>query len=239
MDRKNVPESEKAASTQDIVAGSERERSARIGLFGGTFDPVHFGHLRPALELAEAYQLDTLYLLPNHRPVHRAPTRASTETRIEMLELATCSAPRLSIDTREALRDEPSYTFDTLTAISEENPQATLIFFMGLDAFALYDTWHEQEGILDLANLVIIKRPDAQHSDFSAALLARQKVRSGNSICHGVNGVIEEIEVTQLAISSTDIRRRIARGLNVRFLVPESVLSFIETKNLYKTEKHR
>lgn len=209
--------------------------SGRIGLFGGTFDPVHFGHLRPAVELAEAYDLDVLYLLPNHRPVHRGPARASTERRIDMLELAIGNAERLAIDSREALRDRPSYTFETLSEIHAEQPDATVLFFMGLDAFAKYDTWHHWEEILELANLVIVGRPDAQHSRFSADLIVRQQARCGGKIRDGYHGVIEQCEVTQLAISSTDIRHRLSQGLTVRFLLPEAVSEYIGCHMLYQS----
>lgn len=211
------------------------KKPARIGLFGGTFDPVHFGHLRPAVELAEAYALDTLYLLPNHRPVHRGPARASTERRIAMLELAIGHTEKLSIDSREALRDEPSYTFETLSEIHAEQPQATVLFFMGLDAFARYDTWHQWEEILELANLIVVDRPEAQHSSFSQALISRQQQRVGTTVRDGVHGVIEQCRVTQLSISSTDIRRRIVDGLTVRFLLPDRVSEYIVSQNLYQS----
>lgn len=208
--------------------------ATRIGLFGGTFDPVHFGHLRPAVELCETYDLNTLYLLPNHRPVHRGPARASTAHRIAMLELAIDRAEHIAIDAREALRDKPSYTYDTLSDIRCEQPDATLVFFMGLDAFAKYDTWHEWEAILDLANLVIVKRPQAEHSEFSAKLLAQQRDRLGSTIRDGKCGVIEECDVTQLSISATDIRRRIVSHRTVRFLLPSVVSEYIVTQELYR-----
>ncbi len=223
------------AMEEQLAESSVTDRPGRIGLFGGTFDPVHFGHLRPAVELCENYNLNTLYLLPNHRQVHRGPARASTEHRIAMLELAIEHAERIAIDTREALRDKPSYTYDTLREISHKQPGATLIFFMGMDAFAKYDTWHEWEAILDLANLVVIKRPQAQHSSFSAKLLARQRDCLGLHIRDGNTGVIEECDVTQLSISATDIRSRIASHRTVRFLLPAVVSEYIVCQELYRS----
>lgn len=205
----------------------------RIGLFGGTFDPVHYGHLRPAVELAEMYRLDSLYLLPNHRPVHRGPARASTEHRLAMLELAIEPAQMLGVDTREALRDRPSYTLETLTELHTENPHTSVLFFMGLDAFAKYDTWHGQEEILELANLVVVSRPDAAHSEFSSSLLARQQHRFGSSVMDVKSGSIEECHVSQLAISSTDIRQRLASQRTVRFLLPDTVSEYISANGLY------
>lgn len=206
----------------------------RIGLFGGTFDPVHFGHLRPAVELAEAFKLNTLYLAPNHRPAHRGPTQASTPHRIAMLQLAIENTQRLAVDAREAMRDKPSYTVDTLTEIHQEQPDAQLLFFMGLDAFAKFDTWHQWQRVLELANLVVMRRPGAAHSDFSSQLLATQQTNCGITVSDTKSGVIEECDVTQLAISATDVRRRIDQQLTVRFLLPEAVSEYIVTESLYR-----
>lgn len=206
----------------------------RIGLFGGTFDPVHFGHLRPAIELAEGFALDHLRLLPNHRPVHRDKPTATTEQRIAMLELAIDSQPELLVDSREAMRDKPSYTFDTLTEFRAEFPQASLIFFMGLDAYSEFDTWHRWQDILELANLVVIDRPDAQLSDWSANLLNVQQQKHGDRVVDSPFGVIERREVTQLAISATEIRHCIATRQSIDFLLPDCVKQYIVTHKLYQ-----
>lgn len=206
----------------------------RIGLFGGTFDPVHFGHLRPAVEIAELYSLDTLFVMPSHRPAHRGPTGASSRQRIAMLTMAVENVPRLVVDTREALRDEPTYTFDTLSDIVQEQPNATILFFLGMDSFAAFDSWKNWEGILGLANLVVIDRPGAVHSTFSRRLLDRQRSARGTKIVNGRSGVVQTCEVTQLAISATDVRRRIANHLSVRFLLPDAVSEYISSNNLYR-----
>lgn len=195
----------------------------RIGLFGGTFDPVHFGHLRPAMEMAEVYALTALHLMPNHRPAHRDQPTASTQQRIAMLELATEHLPQLIVDPREALREEPTFTFDTLSELKAEQPDAQLIFFMGLDAFSAFETWYRWQEIIALANLVIINRPNAVLSDFASELL--QSTPS-----------IEMQSVTQLAISATDIRQRIAAGKSVDFLLPERVKQYIVDHELYLTQ---
>ena len=196
----------------------------RIGLYGGTFDPVHYGHLRTAVEVAEAYSLNALHLLPNHQPVHRGPTQASTDHRLEMLELGIGQSSLLKLDTREAMRDGPSYTIDTLSALAEEMPDTRLIFVMGLDAFAQFDSWKDWRGILQLAKLVVLNRPEAEHSDFSRQLLAEHRKSGGIDICN----------VTQLAISASDIRYRAQTGQSLQFLMPECVREYIERHNLYK-----
>ena len=210
-----------------------KQKQKRIGLFGGTFDPVHFGHLRPAIELAEVYEIDHLHLLPNHRPAHRDKPSASTAQRIEMLEIATAAIPRLFVDPREALRDKASYTFDTLTEFRHEYPDASLVFFMGLDAFSAFDTWHRWQDILELANLVVVDRPNAVLSDWAAALIDTQYRSVGHSIIEAPAGVIERRGVTQLAISATDIRERIANRQSIDFLVPERVKQYIVQHGLY------
>ena len=206
----------------------------RVGLFGGTFDPVHFGHLRPALELAEAYALDVLYLLPAHRPAHRGPTGASSAERIAMLELAVADVPRLAVDTREARREAPSYTVDTLAELRAERPEATLLFFLGRDAFAGFERWREPGRILELANLVVVERPGEPLPPAALALMERQRERCGTRVVDGCAGVIERADVTQLAISATDVRRRVAAGQNPRFLLPEAVRRYIGERGLYR-----
>jgi len=216
--------------------------AARIGLFGGTFDPVHHGHLRSALELRGALALDTVRLLPNHRPAHRGPTAASSADRLAMLEQAVQDVPGLQVDARELLRDGPSYTVDTLEALSSEHPHTALVFFMGLDAFNHFVDWHRPERILQLAHLVVIDRPGATLAEPAAALLQRQRVRIGQSIdsAHGARaGVIERRSLTRLDISATRIRRDVAAGLDVRFLLPAVTRAYILDKCLYCTDSAR
>ena len=228
------PDGASAMSGASAATGERSAAHERIGLFGGTFDPVHFGHLRPALELAEAYALEVLYLLPAHRPAHRGPTGASSAQRIAMLEAAVRDVPRLAVDTREARRERPSYTVDTLAELRAERPAATLLFFLGRDAFAGFAGWHRPDDILALANLVVVERPGEPLPAAAEALIRRQRERSGRHIVDGRAGVIERADVTQLAISATDIRRRVATGRNPRFLLPDAVRGYISDSGLYR-----
>ncbi len=208
----------------------------RIGLFGGTFDPVHFGHLRPALELLEILAIDCVRLLPNHRPAHRGKPGASAEQRIAMLRLAIEGEDRLVVDTREADRDRPSYTVDTLTDLRAEYPGASLIFFMGMDAYSHFDAWHRWSDILELANLVVVDRPGITLSEWSSELLHSRRESHGVDINHTHHGVIVRRRVTQFGISATRIRQRVAAGLDIRFLLPEKVREYIADNNLYQSE---
>ena len=218
------------STTASPVDGPAR----RIAVFGGTFDPVHFGHLRSALELADSTQADALHLLPNHQPVHRGATAASTDDRLAMLERAIDGVSGLVVDGREAMRDGPSYTVDTLTSFRTELPQATLIFCMGLDAFSEFPQWHQPERILELANLVVVERPGASMSKAAEDLFTQQCERVGTHIANGSTGVIARRSVTSLAISATRLRADLASGRSVRFLVPEAVREYIENRGLYR-----
>ncbi len=207
--------------------------SKRIGILGGTFDPVHFGHLRPAIELLENNKLDRLHLVPNHRPAHRDKPHASTVQRLEMLTLATDSVEGLIIDPREAERDKPSYTFDTLQELHLENPQAILIFCMGQDAFDQFESWHRWQEILELANIVVMDRPDAELGTWAKSLITRQGEKVG-AMASAKAGAIECQHVTQLAISATNIRKRCSDGTSLRFLMPEVVRQYIIEHRLYQ-----
>ncbi len=205
----------------------------RIGVLGGTFDPVHFGHLRPAIELTESLSLDQMKLIPNHRPVHRDQPQATTAQRLQMLELATAGTV-MQVDDREARRDKPSYSVDTLQALHDENPGASLVFCMGEDAFNGFDRWHRWERILELANIVVMERPENQLSVWAQQLIESQSRTVGHSMADAAAGVIERRFVTQLAISATDIRDKVLRGLSIRYLVPEAVREYITQHNLYR-----
>ncbi|MBX2825040.1 MAG: nicotinate-nucleotide adenylyltransferase [Gammaproteobacteria bacterium] len=205
----------------------------RIGLFGGTFDPVHFGHLRPALELRESLHLEVLRLLPCHLPAHRDQPGATSRQRIEMLELAVDGVDGLVVDPREAQRDTWSYTVDTLSGFHTENTSLELIFFLGMDAFAKFTTWHRFEAILDLAHLVIIDRPGAEVGGEEERLLMSRQVDSLDS-APAPHGAILLQRVSQSDISATRIRELVAAGRDIRYLVPEAVYDYILENNLYR-----
>lgn len=205
----------------------------RIGLFGGTFDPVHHGHLRTALELREVLALDVVRLLPNHLPAHRGPTGADPAQRLAMLRASVDGVPGLQVDDRELLRDGPTYTVDTLEALASESPGAELVFCLGVDAFDDFLDWHRPERILELAHLVVVERPGATLSAPAAALIARQSEQIGTTLSHARAGVIERHALTRLEISATRIRRDVAAGRDVRFLLTEPARAYILENRLY------
>ncbi|MBO3275245.1 nicotinate-nucleotide adenylyltransferase [Pseudomonas schmalbachii] len=208
----------------------------RIGLFGGTFDPVHIGHLRSALEVAELLELDELRLLPSARPPHRETPQVSAAQRLAMVELAVQGVEPLRVDDRELRRDKPSYTIDTLESLRGElGEQVPLYLLVGWDAFCGLPTWHRWEELLEHCHIVVLQRPDADSEAPEALrdLLAARSVADPAALS-GAGGQIAFVWQTPLAVSATQIRAVLAQGRSVRFLVPDAVLNYIEAHGLYR-----
>ncbi|PAU87684.1 nicotinic acid mononucleotide adenylyltransferase [Pseudomonas sp. WN033] len=207
----------------------------RIGLLGGTFDPIHFGHLRSAVEVHEALALDELRLIPSARPPHREQPGCSAEHRLNMVRLAAGTDSGLLVDDRELRRDKPSWTVDTLESLRAElGPEAALFLIVGWDAFCGLPGWHRWECLLELANLVVLQRPDYDLDvpEVLKDLLAARSVAEPAQ-AKALNGQIVCLAQTPLAISATHIRSLLASHRSPRFLLPEAVLDYIETNGLY------
>ncbi|WP_121412093.1 nicotinate-nucleotide adenylyltransferase, partial [Pseudomonas aeruginosa] len=207
----------------------------RIGLFGGTFDPVHIGHMRSAVEMAEQFALDELRLLPNARPPHRETPQVSAAQRLAMVERAVAGVERLTVDPRELKRDKPSYTIDTLESVRAELAADDQLFMLiGWDAFCGLPTWHRWEALLDHCHIVVLQRPDADSEPPESLrdLLAARSVADPQAL-KGPGGQITFVWQTPLAVSATQIRALLGAGRSVRFLVPDAVLNYIEAHHLY------
>ena len=206
-----------------------------IAIFGGTFDPVHYGHLRAAAEVAEQLGVSDFRLLPAGQPPHRDGTWARARHRMAMLELALAPHADLSVDDREVQRDGPSYMADTLASIREDAGDLPIMLCLGQDAANGLDRWHEWQRLLELAHLVVMTRPDArpEYSDTLAEYLEGRFVETAGALMDNPAGCVCNVNVTRLAISSTDIRRQIADRRNPRFLLPSTVLAYIRKHGLY------
>ncbi len=210
-------------------------QSSGIGIFGGTFDPVHFGHLRAALEAREKLQLDDFRLLPAGTPPHRQATGASAAHRLAMLRLAVSGHSGFSVDDREVRRSGNSFMVDTLREIREESGDAPLMLLIGQDAANELDTWHEWRVIFELTHLVIMRRPESLVS-WSGLLKAEMEDRLVDTLGYLKKkpaGKVLPLEVTQLAISSTGIRNLLREGRSPRFLLPDEVIGYIRQNGLY------
>ncbi len=208
----------------------------RIGVLGGTFDPVHIGHLRGALEVAEMMELDELRLTPNARPPHRDTPQVSALDRLAMVECAVAGVATLVVDPRELQRNKPSYTIDTLELMRAELAADDQLFLLlGWDAFCGLPMWHRWEELLQHCHILVLQRPDADSEppDALRNLLAARSVSDPLAL-KGPGGQIAFVWQTPLAVSATQIRQLLASGKSVRYLVPDAVLAYIDAHGLYR-----
>ncbi|MGY1839174.1 MULTISPECIES: nicotinate-nucleotide adenylyltransferase [unclassified Modestobacter] len=193
----------------------------RLGVMGGTFDPIHHGHLVAASEVAERFGLDEVVFVPTGQPWQKSERGVSpAEDRYLMTVIATASNPRFSVSRVDVDRGGATYTIDTLNDLHRDHPDSELFFITGADALAQIVGWRDTDKLFDLAHFVGVTRPGYQLGD--ADLPA---------------GAVSLVEVPALAISSTDCRDRVARGRPVWYLVPDGVVQYIEKRGLYRTER--
>jgi len=211
-----------------------------LGLFGGTFDPIHLGHLRLATELGEAFHLEKVIFLPAGLPYHRGwDAHASGEQRITMLKLATQRDTRFDVDDRELKRGGETYTYDTLAEIRKERgPDTPLVFLTGTDSFATIDTWHRWTELFELAHFAIaVRADDAQWFSRGPGTFPRdcwpRITLNPRELAQSPAGKIMTFAMTPLSISSTAIRALAGEGSSIRYLTPDSVADYIRTHNLY------
>jgi len=218
---------------------------APIGLLGGTFDPIHFGHLRLAQELADALGLARVRFIPTGTPPHRNSPQVSGAHRLQMVRIAIAGNPVFEADDREIRREGISYTYDTLTEMRDELGERPLCLLMGADAFAALTTWHRWQELFDLAHVVIAHRPGFRLQELQAALPARlrkiylQRLAGAPGMLRASAGSIVTREITALDISATLIRAMLAQGSSPRYLAPDIVLEYIDHNQLYKDRDAR
>ena len=212
--------------------------STPLGIMGGAFDPVHFGHLRSALELQVALQLGELRFVPSANPPHRPPHFVSPELRVRMLEAAIDERPGWAIDKRELNREGPSWSFVTLQELRTEIPSRSICLLLGMDAFLGLPTWHRWEELVDLAHIVVASRPGSSlpQDGVLGALLAERATENPQDLHTQAAGKVFLQEVTQLEISSSLIRRHIENGMSARYLVPDRVLKIMADNGCYITD---
>ena len=210
--------------------------SQTLALFGGTFDPVHFGHLRMALELKQDLGFDEMRLLPAHQPAHRAAPGVTAERRRDMLALALQDCPELVLDARELQRAGPTYTVDTLEELRRElGDKVSISFCMGMDSLLGLPRWHRWPRLLELAHLVVVARPGwtlPEEGEVPDLLAAHRGTLA--DIRQQPAGRILVRALSLLPISATDIRTQIESGRSPQFLLPERVLDYIQTHRLYQ-----
>jgi len=212
---------------------------AAIGLYGGTFDPIHFGHLRLATELGEAFQLDKVLFLPAGLPYHRGrEAHATSDQRLTMVKLAIGRDARFDVDDRELRREGETYTYDTLTQIrAERGAGASLVFLTGSDAFSKVDTWHRWQELFDLAHFVVaIRANDENWQTKGPGIFPREvwpRITLEPRELSAPSGKVMTYFMTPISISSTAIRNLAAEGQSIRYLTPDPVVEYIRSHRLY------
>jgi nicotinate-nucleotide adenylyltransferase len=197
----------------------------RLGVFGGTFDPVHYGHLIVAEQCREQCRLDQVWFIPAGTPPHKpARTISPGKARAEMLDLAVAGHECLRVDRRELERADPCYTVETLMGLQAEDPKRELVFLLGADSLIDFPAWREPRQIVELARLAVVNRSGAPLSD-----LAPLRPTLGDAI----ETRIDFVTIPGVDISSSDLRRRIREGRSIRFMTPRAVECYIETHKLY------
>lgn len=212
----------------------------RIGILGGSFNPVHTGHLRVAEEVLEIRDLDRVYLVPCHIPPHKsARDMAPAGARLHMARLATQGNRRLGVCDFEITRNTPSYTLETLGYFRKRfGRKARLFFILGADAFAEISSWYRYRSLFEAAGFIVMTRPGHDPFDLPGALgpeAAREfkPDRSGRGFVHTSGNALWPTEVTLLDISASGIRARRKKGLSIRYLVPDPVYRYIRRRGLY------
>ena len=204
-----------------------------IGIFGGTFDPIHYGHLRSALEVKEIFELSEVRFIPSAQPPHRDQPAATALMRLDMLRLAIKKQPGLTIDTREINRTGPSYMVDTLKSLRGEFKDEPLLLFIGSDAFNNIKAWHQWQHLFAYSHIVVMTRPGFEIKNLDEFF----NLRLANEISElalNLAGKLYFQQVTQLDISATAIRKMIAEQKNPGFLLPDTVIAYIRLHKLYQ-----
>lgn len=213
-----------------------------IGVFGGTFDPIHYGHLRLAEELAEAAKLAEVRFVPSGTPPHRGTPAAEAQHRVAMVRLATAGNPRFAVDDRETTRSGPGYTYDTLMELRREiGQQRPLALLVGADAFLDLATWHRWRALFDLAHVIVAYRPgypiDTWQSRMPEPLAHEYAARSMQqplAVHLAPAGGVAVVSMTGLDISATFVRTAVRAASSPRYLLPEAVLDYIRSHGLYR-----
>lgn len=202
-------------------------KAERLGVFGGTFNPVHHGHLILAREAMEALKLDRLLMVPNYQsPLRAGEVLVPAEARLEMLRAAVGGEPKMEVCDLEVKRGGPSYTVETLEALSKENPGAEVFFFCGADSLTTLDRWERIERIVTLARVYVMTRPGTEAEGAHADLLRRAPA---------VGSAVRLLSMTRMVdLSATEIRDRVAAGKSVRWMVPEAVDRLIGERGYYR-----
>jgi nicotinate-nucleotide adenylyltransferase len=212
----------------------------KIGLFGGTFDPIHWGHLRSAEEVREAFALDRILFIPTSKPPHKSgQTKTSARDRLAMVRLAVASNANFAVSTVEIHRPGVSYSIDTLRHFAERNRGGHVYYFiLGLDAFRDIGSWKDFRAVFPLANFIVTSRPGSRKTHLLRGIdVAVQKLFCYDFVSkvyrHRSGTTLHFLQLTDFAVSASDIRARVRQNKSIRYLVPKAVQDYIARRRLY------
>jgi len=209
----------------------------RIGILGGTFDPIHIGHIQPAQQVFKEFSLDKLLVIPAHKPPHKNTTNTTTEHRVNMVEIVCENEADFVLDKREIQRTTLSYTIDTIKEIKDEYPNSDLYFIMGMDSLLDFTTWFQWQDILACCNLIVNTRPGFDLSTVNAdtqTLLNNHQIDKNNNKSKKTVGNIYLNQSENLNISSTKIRKNISNNISCQAWLPLPILEYIKLHQLYR-----
>ena len=210
-----------------------------VGILGGTFNPIHYGHLRMAQELADGLGMDEVKFIPSANPPHKDSVTVSAEHRAAMVKLAIADNPKFAIDELELCRDGASYTIDTLISLRETlGKDTSLCLMMGSDAFVKLNTWYRWRELLNYTHIILVQRPDNTKQQPPLpkevqALLEAHYTEQISDLSKENSGLINMQQITAQDISSSQIRENLKHGVSVRYLLPNNVAEYIAQQNLY------
>ena len=217
----------------------------RIAIYGGTFDPIHLGHLGSIIDLKDRLHIEQVHLIPSYIPPHRGSPGATAEQRLEMLELGVQGMEGILVDDREVVRRGKSYTIDTLQELRlQYGPEAQLFFVLGTDAYKLLDEWHRWQELTNFAHIVVMRRQDSRAGETSdqgpnRLVLEWQQDKRVSDLAElsGSGGKIVEVALSPIDISSTLVRQCVRSGKSLDHLVPNQVAKYIAEQKLYGETK--
>ncbi len=209
-----------------------------IGILGGTFDPVHYGHLRPALDVQTALEMFEVRFIPCNEPAHRDAPLADVQQRLSMLRAALRGNNKFVVDDREIKRGGVSYMVDTLMSLRQQFPAMPLGLILGMDAFAGLASWRDWQKIIELAHLVVTHRPgwgieQLQADEVLMNFISTHQVFSADDLQNDISGNLYFQPITQLDISATHIRKLCRQGKSIQYLLPEAVRELIQQQGIY------
>ncbi len=222
------------AHTKNAKHNDGHSSMKRIGILGGTFDPVHNAHIQMAVEAKQALHLDEVRLIPCHKPPHRDVPAATSAQRLSLLKLAIEEQDGLRVDDREIQRDTASYTVDTLLSLRQElGDQVSLVFLLGTDAFVQMHTWHRWQALRDLAHIAVMSRPDSAQVTHTTLKEWVNTADTPSVIDTQAAGGFIMLSQSLLAISATDIRQQLSQQL-IPTELPATVAQYIQEQGLYQ-----